>query len=404
MAGATLTTLDKILKELYLPPVVEQLNNEVLLLQRLEARSEDIVGRRAVVPVHKGRSSAVGVAAEGAALPTADNQEYDNAIFDLKYLYGRIQVTGPSMAKTAREAGAFLKALQSEIDGIRNDLKKDLARQVYGSGLGNGLIAQCGTSGPSTTVTLASDEALRKGHLHIGMKVDVGTSGSPASLASASEITAVNLSTPSITIGTSVSVTGSNFVSRAGNGGAEITGLSEIISSAPTTGTIGLLNRATAGNEYWRNIANANGGTPRAVSGTLISTVFNEVRVAGGDVSLMIGTAGMEREVFELLQSQVRYVSPMDLKGGYKSIEFMGKPFVADVDHPFGRINFLDERFLKVFNTRDWHFLDEDGTVLKWVTGYDAWEAVLARYMNLGVTRCNVQAVLADLSGDEDGV
>ena len=60
MAGGTLTTVDNILKEYYLGPVQEQLNNEVLLVQRLEARSEDLVGRVAIVPLHTGRSGGIG--------------------------------------------------------------------------------------------------------------------------------------------------------------------------------------------------------------------------------------------------------------------------------------------------------------------------------------------------------
>ena len=105
MAGGTLTTVDAILKEYYLGPVQEQLNNEVLLLSRLEARSEDLVGKAAFVPLHTNRSAGIGAVAESATLPTAGNQSYARAEYDLKYLYGRIQVTGPSMAKTKSDAG-----------------------------------------------------------------------------------------------------------------------------------------------------------------------------------------------------------------------------------------------------------------------------------------------------------
>ena len=63
MAGGTLTTVDSILKEYYLGPVQEQLNNEVLLLSRIEARSEDLVGKAAFVPLHTGRSSGIGAVA-----------------------------------------------------------------------------------------------------------------------------------------------------------------------------------------------------------------------------------------------------------------------------------------------------------------------------------------------------
>jgi hypothetical protein len=142
MPGAMISTLSAILKEYYLPPVVEQLNNEVLLLQRLESRDQEIVGTAAFVPVHTGRSGGIGARGEYVQLPEPGNQAYTRAQFDLKYLYGVVRVSGPSMAKTASEAGAFLQALRSELDGIRNDLKKDVARQVYGNG--DGVVGPCG--------------------------------------------------------------------------------------------------------------------------------------------------------------------------------------------------------------------------------------------------------------------
>ena len=400
MAGATLTTLSNILKDFYLPPVTEQLNNEVLLLQRLESRSEDLFGNQAVVPIHTARNGGIGPAAEGAALPASGSQAYKRATYDLKYLYGRVDVTGPSIAKTASEAGAFLRALKSELDGIRNDLKKDVARQAWGSKHGNGLIAQCGTTTTSRTVVLATSEALVKGHIHVGMRVDVGTSASPASLVSGATIVSVNESTPSFTYDTdkaTISTTSSHYVSRSGAGAAEILGVCEYVSD--TAGVaIGGLDPDTAGVEVWENQRMMNSGTNRAVSIDLVAQAHSKSRQKGGEISLMAGSLGMERALFLLLQSQVRYTTPDNLDGGFKALEFMGKPFVADIDAPFNRISMLDERFVKVFSNRDWHFLDEDGDVLKWVTGYDKWEAVLARYLNIGPTRRNVHVVLGDLT------
>src|SRR6266576_1795242 len=169
MAGATatLTTLANILKELYLPPVVDQLNNQVLILQRLEPRSQELVGNEAVVPLHTSRSGGIGSRAENAALPGSGSQAFAKAVFDLKYHYGSISVTGVAMAKTANTAGAFLKALQAELDGIRRDLTLDVGRQAYGDG--SGKIATCGVTTTSTTIVLASAEAIRKDSLYIGM-------------------------------------------------------------------------------------------------------------------------------------------------------------------------------------------------------------------------------------------
>jgi len=372
-----------------------------LILQRLEPRSQELVGNEAVVPLHTSRSGGIGSRAENAALPTSGNQVFAKAVFDLKYHYGRISVTGVAMAKTANTAGAFLKALQAELDGIRRDLTLDIGRQAYGDG--SGKVATCGVTTASTTVVLASAEAILKGSLYIGMAVDVGTAANPVLLANASVITAVNAATPSITIGTSVTTTAAHFVFRAGNAVDathvnELTGLSALVSQAANT--VGGIDASQAANSYWDNMRNNAAGT---LTLDMLLKAYNQVQIAGGETSAMICTPGMQRAYFKLLQAQVRYVEPLTIKGGFQVLEFMGKPFVADRLAPFGSIFFLDEEFVKVFSTGDWHFLDEDGNTLKWVIGYDAWEAVLARYFNLGISRRNVQFLQYGLTDDPSG-
>lgn len=402
--GASIaSTLGAILKDLYLPPVVEQLNNEILLVQRLEKSSDEIFGNQAIVPLHVNRSGGIGSRAENAALPTAGSQGYAKAVYDLKYHYGRVRVTGVAMAKTASSAGAFLKALEGELDGVRNDLKMDIARQVYGDG--SAKIVTCGTTTASTTVVIASAEPILKGELYIGMVVDIGTAAAPTTIASAVSITDVNTATPSITIsGANVTTSSSHFVFRSGNAVDatninELTGLQALVSTSANT--VGGINAASAGNSYWDNKRDNKAG---ALALDTMTKAFNTVTVQGGQVSLMIGSPGMQRALFNLLQAQVRYVDPLNIKGGFKALEYMGQPFVADRQAPFGKIFFLDERFIKVFSNNDWHFLDEDGNTLKWVVGFDAWEAVLARYMNLGISRRNVQFVEYGLTDDPAGI
>lgn len=402
--GASLSTLSNILKDFYLPPVVEQLNNKVLLFKRLDKSNQELVGNQAVVPLHTVRSGGIGPAGDGVALPAAGSQGYAKAVYDIKPQYGRIRVTGLAMEKTSKEAGAFLQALKGEIDGIRQDLQRDMARQAYGDG--TGLIAQCGTTTASTTVTLASKESLRKGHIYIGMVVDIGTAADARAIATGRNVTDVSISGTTITIdGAVVTTSASHFVSRSGaalatTGGAvaagEINGLSNLVSAAAAT--VGGINEATAGNGYWANQRDT--ATSTLTSDALVQNM-NQVNLQGGELSAMISSYGLQRKLFGLLQSQVRYVEPMKIEGGFKTLEFNGQPFIADRDAPFGKIFLLDERFLKVFANRDWHWLDEDGHILKWVTGFDAWEAVLARYLNIGATRRNVHLVMSNLSGDD---
>lgn len=401
MAGATLATLSAILKDYYLPPVVDQLNNEVLLLQRLEKRDQELFGNQAIVPLHTGRSGGIGARPESGALPAPGNQVYKKAVYDLKYLYGRVRVTGPSMAKTASEAGAFLQVLKSELDGIRNDLRKDVSRQVYGDG--TAIVAATAANTAVNTLTLSSDEPIRHGFLYVGMVVDIGTSAAPTGVASARTITAINPATPSITIdGAAVTTAATDKVFRSGAAGASSTvyeidaGLQKLVSTAANT--VGGINAAT--DTVWDNARDTTGG---ALALDTMMKAFNTQRISGGNLTAIITSFGLQRAFFNLLQSKVQYVTPTKLAGGFQSLEFMGMPLIADIDAPFGKMFFLDESTLKVFSNRDWHFLDEDGNVLKWNNGYDEWEAVLARYMNLGATRRNNQLVISGLT-DTTGV
>lgn len=409
MAGASLNTLSNILKEYYLGPVAEQLNNEVLLLSRLESKSEDLVGKRAYVPLHWGRTSGIGARAESAALPSAGKQQYEKAVYDLKYLYGRVEVTGPSMAKTKNEAGAFLQALKSELDGVRNDLKKDLARQVYGAG--DGKVAT-GSAGSTTTLTVPV-EVIRKGQIYPGMVVDIFDVSASTSAATYTgiEVQSANLSTGVVTFTTTLAaalasgdylVRAGVTVSTAAEGNTyslsdEIDGLKRIVADSATA--LGGIT-PTGANTWWDNQRVA---VNDAISLEHIQKGLNLARIAGGMPTSVVTSLGVQREFYMLLQDIVRYVEPdssLSYGAGFKTLSYNGMPIIADIDAPYGKMYILDEGTMKVFSDQDWHFLDADGLTLRQVTGYDKFEAILARYMNLGATRRNNQVVLTGITVD----
>jgi hypothetical protein len=425
MAGADLSTLSNILKEYYLGPVAEQLNNEVLLLSRLETKSEDLVGKRAYIPVHHGRSSGVGARAEGAALPSAGKQDYDKAVYDLKYLYGRVEVTGPSMAKTKNEAGAFLQALKSELDGIRNDLKKDLARQVYGDGTA---ILGTGVSGGtfSTTVITVGSEVLRKGQIYPGMRVNVmDVSLTPDALhthsgtapTSTFTVASVNVSAGTVTFSetSSAAFAASDYIYREGVGlddvttagevnrlSDEIDGIQRIIPTAANT--FGGIDAST---KTWWDVQRVDltvSSNPKLLGLDDIQKALNLARIAGGMPTSIITSLGVQRSFFELLNQDVMYVNPESLNyaSGFKTLSYNGLPMIADIDAPYGKMYIMDESTIKVFSDQDWHFLDADGQTLRQVTGYDKFEAIMARYMNLGATRRNNQVVITGIAVGAD--
>ena len=431
MAGATIDTVGSILKEYYLGPVQEQLNNEVLLLSRIEARSEDLVGKAAFVPLHTGRSSGIGAVAESAALPSAGNQSYARAEYDLKYLYGRIQVTGPSMAKTKSDAGSFLQVLKGELDGVRADLTKDLARQIYGTG--DGVIGTGALSGTGTTITLTDWEPLKKGQFYVGQVLSGAVLSTGVQAAGTLTITAVTLNAAAnstLTVGKtgtiidatyayslSGSVTAAQALNRFNNTprSNEIDGLTRVVNTASITGaseasgTFGSLAKSGSlgkidsfASTYWDNqkTFGATPGTAEALTIMRVQQAINLGRQKGAMPSAIITSLGVQREFYRLLQANQQFVAPGDTNyaSGFSTLTYNGMPVIADLDAPYGKMYILDESTIKVFSDQDWHFLDGDGQTLRQVAGYDAYEAVMVRYMNMGATNRNRNVVINDIN------
>lgn len=121
--AASISTLDSVLKNFYAKAIAEQLNQEVLMLELFEKAKLDWSGKRVVVPVHVARNAGVGFAAEGAALPTAGNQTYEELNINAKFLYGRFQLSGPAIS-SAKGAYSFGNYIDLELRKLVEDVRK----------------------------------------------------------------------------------------------------------------------------------------------------------------------------------------------------------------------------------------------------------------------------------------
>ena len=395
---ASLTTINAALKEFWENALAYQLNDKILLLNRLQATTENLYGRYALIPLHTSRNGGLSARPEYGTLQTAGNQAVAQAQYTLKYLYGRGMVSGQSMELTSSKEGSVVSVIELEMNRLLDDAKVDTARQIYGTG--DGRITQCAASGPSVTFTVSGtgfNEAIQKGQIYIGMVIDVGTVANPVLKLNGVTVTDINPATPSITTATSVTTATTDFVFRSGNAIAgsisyEISGLQQAVTTA-AGGTFGNINSGGAGNSYWDNLRNPLNGN---LTLDAFTKGFNTVNgIAGGQVSAVITSYGIQRAFYNLLQSQVRYMNPMTLSSGYQALDYMGVPVIADKDAPYGNVYFLDERWFRIYSNQDWHWMDDDGKVLKWVTNQDAWQFVLRRYLNLGSSRRNCQYVLS---------
>src|SRR5262249_20958285 len=113
MATATMTVLDAVLKFDYLGPIQDQLNNDTILMNKVRKSSEEVVGKQVILPLRFGRNTGVGARAENATLPIAGFQQYLDAQFPTKTVYGRVEISGKTIRATRNDRGAFVRAARS---------------------------------------------------------------------------------------------------------------------------------------------------------------------------------------------------------------------------------------------------------------------------------------------------
>jgi hypothetical protein len=394
----TLTTADAALKEDYQPAIREQLSEAFMLLSQVEKNTTDIEGRRAVLSLHVSRNSGVGARSDGGTLPAAGEQGYAEERVPVKYLYGRIKVSGPVIAAMKSDQGSFTRAVDSESKGVVKDLKRDVNRQLFGTT--DGVIATAGTTTATTVVQLlAATTLVQMRQFEINMRVDIGTVAAPTTIASDRKITAINRTNKTITIdGAAVTtVSGTHFVFRQGAGGTgiELTGLRSIVSA---TGTLFNVNPATQ--PTWVSYVNTVGGTPNDL---MFETAMDEIYSECGDTpNLLVSTAGISRGYSASLTSQKRFTNTMEMKGGFKALSIatpLGElAFTWDRDCPLTNVFILNTKNLINFEMADWEFMDRDGSVLSRVSGEDAYEAVLYSYRELATDQRSAHGLISSVT------
>ncbi len=394
--GSTLSTFDAILKTQYLGPIREQLNNSSVLYSRLEKNEDSVVGKNFTIPLHYGRNEGVGARAEGGTLPAAGNQAYKECIVPMKYQYGRIQITGPTIKAARTNEGAFLRAVDSEMRGLERDMKSSMNRQAFGDG--TGLLATVAASGSKTSTVVVDSTA----KLRVGMPIDIivkTTGAATEGIAGTSVASITDATTFTITDTLAGSPAGTYGVYIAGSRGKEMMGLSGIVSA---TSTLQGLDVATY--PWWKATVLANSGTNRAISDTLLQTAIDTLEAnSSGMCTAMYTSFGVRRAYQALLTATKQLVNTQKLQGGYEAISYLGGshgviPMIADKDAPANKIFLVDEDELAIYRLADFDWMQEDGSILSRVSGVDAYEAVLYVYQELGTSMRNAHVLLSDIT------
>ncbi len=130
------------------------------------------------------------------------------------------------------------------------------------------------------------------------------------------------------------------FSNGTGNSGKNWNGLGNLVSSV---GTVGGINRATSGNEFWRSYVNANAG---ALTLGKMTTAYNTTSVGNDHPDMVLTTQTLFEKYESLLQPQLRYTDTKTADAGFQNLLFKAAPVAYDVHAPAGTMFFLNSKYL----------------------------------------------------------
>jgi hypothetical protein len=325
----TATSLAPVLKERWTDDQLQQqYMHDDSILKRFQAYKATMIGKQAQTPVWNDLNSGgyTTVGAGGGAINTASNQVTSQAVWTLVQQAFPIALEFSALNQSDGNMLSVIAGKNLEIEGALKTLSRQAVRQLVTNG--DSIVAQCAT-GNTTTVNLVASpsgtaygfDAIQRNWLRPGAVVDIGTTADTDALATATTVTAVSesASAPNITVaaGTLSTTAGTHFVFIANPNSTtaanpELNGLRNMVASS---GALGSLNPATAGQEFWQ--AAQRDTSTSVFSLDLMLSLSRSVKQKSGNPhsETWLGFK-QEANLYSLLQAQVRFASDQGLKAG----------------------------------------------------------------------------------------
>lgn len=130
------------------------------------------------------------------------------------------------------------------------------------------------------------------------------------------------------------------FADGTGNSGKDWNGLGNIVEAS---GTVGGINRATSGNEYWRSYEE---NTATALTLAQMATAYNTVSVGNDHPDMILTTQTLFEKYEALLVPQLRFTDTKTADAGFQNLLYKAAPVAYDVHCTAGVVYFLNSKYL----------------------------------------------------------
>jgi hypothetical protein len=406
-----LTSYQAILKKQYLAPIRSSVYAQRVLLDRLVKRvpgKGDAARKRAGglkaetvrLPqgqgwgqmlswdVHVGRNWGTGPRAGSHGpttgyIPQPGSQGYVEAQLLAAHYYGAAQLDGSLIDSTKGVTAAGLRALDSEMKRLPDDIRADINRDLFGDG--SGKLANVAGSSSGTTITCDSVRLFTENQPIVVAAAD-GTAAVARTIAS------IDRTNKTITVDQATDVTAANDIFPSGIHNTNyasaynvaLSGLAAIISA---TSTYAALNRTDAAYAGCRSVL-ALAIAKTAFEIGHMEDMLRDLKHKNGDPSLIVCDHNFYKLFGDIYFGNNQWhANEKTLNGGYPALLFHDIPLVRDDDCPEWTAHWLTEADFELGIERELSLMDEDGVQM--VRAHDA-NGDMDAYKFAFVTRMNL--------------
>ena len=130
------------------------------------------------------------------------------------------------------------------------------------------------------------------------------------------------------------------FADGTGNSGKDWNGLGNLVEAS---GTVGGINRATSGNEFWRSYEE---NTATALTLAQMATAYNTVSVGNDHPDMILTTQTLFEKYEALLVPSLRFTDTKTADAGFQNLLYKAAPVAYDVHCTAGVVYFLNSKYL----------------------------------------------------------
>lgn len=396
MAGADLTSWDSLLREDYSPIIQNELGEEnpIQAFMAEEVADDTWTGKEKYVPIKIGRNWSVGSIGAGGAIPQKGRGSYQKFLVPMKDVYGSVGFERYVMEQSRNKKGSWAYVVPQEMNGLVEDLAftRNRIGWYYGSGI---LALLSGSHSATTTLTLKNPGNVTGttmpnryvfGDSTSGMYVAVtDTSGN---IKATGTITAISANGNTATIDTAVTGSDGDYVvlaqsTQQSSYNKEPEGLLAGIDDGTYVTTYHNLSRST-----YPILQSPVFSSVGALSADAIQQAIDAVAIkVGKTVDMFLAELGVLRAYLVLTELDRRYTGADLMRpdagsarakkpiGKKAQITFGDIPFFGDRDGPYGSLFGVNKGSWVRYVLNKGKWADEDGHTIRWVPGFDQWQA-----------------------------